>query len=313
MYFFDFMKNLVRKKNICVMIYMIMNVYFISGFLDSTLYMMNYDPDAKASPALYPISFAVSIGLYAVSLMIALSPVGEAMLRFYSRCKKIRRVDQRNYLEPLFREVYGQAKKEAPELSDKIRLYISPDADANAFAIGRNTICVTEGLLSCDPETIKAILAHEFGHLVHHDTDQQLAVSVGNFILDIIFFLIKIFLMIFIFALAGCSRRYYYYDDIDGSGAALLAVICMWPMWLWTKIGMLFVRKSCRESEFEADAFSCRLGYGFALCRFLDTHPEPKLHGMIAALESTHPAVSDRIGRMQEMGVEYYVDYGAQI
>ena len=41
--------------------------------------------------------------------------------------------------------------------------------------------------------------------------------------------------------------------------------------WLWTKIGTLLVMKSSRANEYEADAFSFRLGYGDELCALLDT------------------------------------------
>ena len=39
------------------------------------------------------------------------------------------------------------------------------DEAPNAFATGRKTICVTEGMLSMPVEQIKATLGHEFGHL----------------------------------------------------------------------------------------------------------------------------------------------------
>ena len=73
--------------------------------------------------------------------------------------------------EPIFREVYTKAKKANPELPDNIKMFISDSKEPNAFATGRKTICVTKGLLNYTDEQIKGVLAHEFGHLAHKDTD----------------------------------------------------------------------------------------------------------------------------------------------
>jgi heat shock protein HtpX len=54
------------------------------------------------------------------------------------------------------------------------KLYIIPDQTPNAFATGRNpshaAVAVTEGLLRLlEPQEIKAVLAHEMGHVLNRD------------------------------------------------------------------------------------------------------------------------------------------------
>jgi heat shock protein HtpX len=54
------------------------------------------------------------------------------------------------------------------------RLYVSPDAQPNAFATGRNernaVVCVTQGLLQrLDRDEVRGVVAHEIAHIRHRD------------------------------------------------------------------------------------------------------------------------------------------------
>jgi heat shock protein HtpX len=54
------------------------------------------------------------------------------------------------------------------------RLFLSPDAQPNAFATGRNertaVVCVTEGLLAVlDRDEVRGVVAHEVAHVRHRD------------------------------------------------------------------------------------------------------------------------------------------------
>lgn len=54
------------------------------------------------------------------------------------------------------------------------RLFVSPDAQPNAFATGRNdrnaVVCVTQGLLAAlDRDEIRGVVAHEVAHVRHRD------------------------------------------------------------------------------------------------------------------------------------------------
>ena len=55
------------------------------------------------------------------------------------------------------------------------RVYMSPTEAPNAFATGRNpkhaAVCVTAGLMNVlDGDEIEGVIAHELGHIKHHDT-----------------------------------------------------------------------------------------------------------------------------------------------
>jgi heat shock protein HtpX len=71
-------------------------------------------------------------------------------------------------LEAMVQELAQRAGVPAP------RLYVIPSEQPNAFATGRNpqhaAVAVTEGLLrELPPNQIKAVLAHEFGHIANRD------------------------------------------------------------------------------------------------------------------------------------------------
>ncbi|QOS89022.1 M48 family metalloprotease [Peribacillus sp. JNUCC41] len=311
MYVFDFFKRLFRKEKVGVILYLLLNI--------GLLYIVFSQNDS-------PVRTIVTvIVLYFLSLCIALSPIGESILRFQTGAKKIKRKDLRDKLEPLFNEVYEKARLKDPSLPNDVRLYIANDISENAFAVGRKTICLFKGLLSLPEEEIQAIIAHEFGHLSHKDTDINLVVYVGNIFINVIMFFVRIVLTIFLFIFEFPLRlllgmfedktprieRTITYGDADEkrprftwSGAI---VDFLWSLWTW--LGVLFIRSSTRQSEYHADLFAYELGYGEELASALDRIqvyiPE---QGFLKAMYATHPSMDDRIAKLQELGSEY-TDY----
>lgn len=298
MYLSDFFKRMTRKSNIPVLIYLVLNV-FVIGAIVSGLFSMPFWQ-----------GLLMGVVLYAFSLLIALSPIGEWALRLQTGCKKIKRVEQINFLEPIFREVYDKAKKLDPSIPDDVQLFINSDEDPNAFATGRKTICVTEGLLNMSEAQIKATLAHEFGHLAHKDTDLILVVCVGNMIVTGIIITIRVIIDFFHIILSACTEESAIAAIVNSLYYLMITVIVVGITWVWTKIGTILVMKSSRENEYEADEFSFNLGYGNELCIFLDSITGSKAKGLFANLVSSHPDKDDRIAKLQELGVTYRTSYG---
>ncbi len=307
MYLIDFFKRLTRKSNIPVLIYLVLNIFVITGIVEYAL-CDGRVPFWKA--------LLIGLGLYIASLLIALSPIGELILRLQTGCRKIKRVEQINFLEPIFREVYDKAKKLDPSIPDDVQLYINSDEEPNAFATGRKTICVTEGLLHTPVEQIKATLGHEFGHLAHKDTDLILVVSVGNLIVTGFILAIRLVIDFVHIILSLCSfiiggREGIFAAIVTGIYHALITAIVAGLTWIWTKIGVLLVMQASRANEFEADEFSFNLGYGNELCMLLDNINGASSKGLFANLASSHPEKDDRIARLQELGATYRATYGA--
>jgi heat shock protein HtpX len=294
---------MMRKANIPVIIYLIMNVFVIGGAV-ALMFGMEFW-----------LALLLGLGLYAVSLAIALSPVGEWILRKQTNCKELSDPQQIQVLEPIFRQVYAQAKAQDPAIPDDVKLFINDDDCPNAFATGRKTICVTAGLLQLPENMIRATLGHEFGHLAHHDTDLILIVSVGNFIVNAMIMFFKICLEIgyFIMRIVGAfvgGDEGWFMSIITSLSHWLTVLLVNGLTWVWTKIGVLLVMKSSRSNEFEADAFSASMGYANDLCMMLDAVDGSDAQGLFANLQSSHPKKSARIAKLRELGATYQLPSG---
>ena len=301
MYLIEFLKRVTRKANTHVLIYLGLNLVLIT-FLIHVFFMGSSTVTIVSCGQ----ALLASVVLYAASLAIALSPVGEWILRVQTGCKKIESPEQLARIEPIFREVYARAKKLEPTIPDDVHIFINDDTAPSAFATGRKTICMTQGLLQMPEELIKATLGHEFGHLAHKDTDLTLVVCVGNMIVSAMIFILKLavelmhiagnFAALFVGGrdgVVGCLLNDLYHFIITAVIAGLMG--------LWSWIGILLVMKSSRECEYEADAFSCRAGYGDALCMLLDQIGGQKATGLFAALASSHPSKHERIAKIRAL------------
>jgi len=353
MYLFDFLRRLFRRSNIPVVIYLFFNIFILAlgiklaliflamsgattmaiGGIGGTSANAEHPILSEMLTAEYMTCFLGGILIYIPCLFIALSPIGEFVVRRQTGCKRIRRVDQINFIEPIFREVYDKAMEMDPSLPRNVRLYINEEKSANAFATGRRTICITEGLLYQNPEQIKATLAHEFGHLSHKDTDVILVVRVGNLIINIIIATVSTAITVFTAITAGFTKLFsslasaYNGIGVIGSimgwifaapfivlGWLLNFVIVKCFFGLWTKIGFWLIQLSSRNKEYDADEFSFNCGYGDALCALLASlgyGGSRSTDGLFAALARSHPDSGSRIARLQALGATYYETYGS--
>lgn len=255
----------------------------------------------------YDVTFeavAPLVVCYIVTVLISLSPIGEWTLAALAGAKEIKRKDIKIRLIPLLEIVFEQAKGRTPSMINSIHLKIIHDQSPNAFAIGRRTICVTDGLLNLSDEEIMAVFAHEIGHLAYQHSAIQLLIGGGNLFISGFLLIIKIICWIItgIFAIVGISTKSFWgglFMTLFGSLSAVL-------IWLWTKFCMLFLMWSMRQNEFVADEYAYKLGYGAILASVLDRHmcsaPE---NGLLKALYSTHPHSDDRVARLQDLGANY--------
>ena len=292
MYLIDFFKKLFKSKNIGIIIWLVFNILiFIFPFI-------------SISPN-YPIlGLLCGIAVYVGTIAIVLSPLGEWFFRLINGCKKI--IDPRiiNRLTPLFNEVYARAKMNDPNLSPNIKLYMLNDHYPNAFALGRNTVCVTRGLLHLDDEKIKGIFAHEFSHLSNKDTDFLLFIYIGNLFMTCAFMIARVMIGIMSFILGVATSDDDDFDIIKGLRGLIFSYIADFfyviAVGLYTKLGLILVRHSMRKQEYEADKFAYDLGYGEqlrdALTELLDVNETPK--NFAANLMSTHPDTFSRIDKL---------------
>jgi heat shock protein HtpX len=147
---------------------------------------------------------------------------------------------------------------EAPELYamvDRLRqnaglpmptLAIAPQAQANAFATGRNpehaVVCVTEGILTLvTKDELEGVLAHELAHIKNHDMLlQTVAATMAGAISN---------LAQFAFFFGG--------RDEDGESTNPLAMI---GMMIIGSVGAMIIQMAIsRQREFKADAVGAQI------------------------------------------------------
>ncbi|MGP1494325.1 MAG: M48 family metalloprotease [Streptobacillus sp.] len=281
MYVIDFLKNLFKSKNMGIIIYFIMNIIII------TLMCVLITVDLWKA-------ILSGIILYLVSISFALSKWGEYSLRRTLGCKSIEYFEGHERVRRLFNEVYDKVKVNNPEINSDIEIFMSNEECMNAFATGRRTICLTKGLLNLSDEEIKGVLAHEFSHILHKDTDYALVIIKGNAVVNLFFIGVRL----------GIYLSKLRTKDKDGYMLHVLADIVLTVGYaIWTKFGTLLVLWSSRNQEYRADKYACEIGYGKGLYNALDTISKYSIkipRGILSTLMSDHPRTEDRLIKIEE-------------
>lgn len=217
------------------------------------------------------------------------------------------------------------SEAEAPELYEIVRrltdragmpmprLYISPSPQPNAFATGRNqshaAVAVTDGLLRVlNKSELEGVLAHELSHIKNKD------ILIGTIAAVFASAITMIANVLQWGAIFGMGRG----DDDEGggfAGAILLAIIA--------PIAALIIQMAIsRSREYLADETGARIaGYSGGLANALlkleraahripmQVNPatshlfivNPLSGASVARLFSTHPPISERVKRLQEL------------
>ena len=301
MYIKDFLKKVFKKGNTTLLIYFLVNMLIVVGIIAIPLFGYNIF-----------VGILVGLGLYAISVAASLSPIGEMMRRHQLHCIPLEKNPELEAeLMPLINEVYDRAKEINPELPTDIRFFYLEDESINAFAAGRKTICLHSGTANMqDKKRIKAVLAHEFGHIANHDTDLGLFVHVGNLIINAFFIFWGI--GVTMTRIIGTLVAIFTSDDDGGFAglmmhlSALLSQVALIVIQkIWYRFGGLMIAKTKRNQEFEADIFSAKLGYGVPLCELFDTWGDDTPKDVYEGLFLDHPSSPERIENLQEFGVPF--------
>ena len=231
--------------------------------------------------------------LYGVSLTVAYF-FGDIIIGLIEGARPLETKQEKEYLIPLFEEVYQEVKWTYPELP-KIRLHIIDALTVNAVAIGNRTIAVTQGAIETfDSEELKGIMAHEMSHIYYGDTKAIIINTIGNGIVTIFIVIIKLILRL----LENFG------EQREGKIFTIIRIILeLWAfIMLW--IGSVVLSINSRSNEFKADKFAYEVGYGEELTQALYILQKMSLGQkmkLVQRLKASHPRISKRIGRLEAL------------
>jgi heat shock protein HtpX len=251
-------------------------------------------------------SLVIGFGGAFISLLFS-----KQMARAMLNCQQI--TDPRSHAEQV---IYGSVREIAQRLHitmPEVWVYDSPDP--NAFATGpsknNSMVAVSTGLLqNLKEDEVKAVLAHEMGHVYNGDmfTTTVLAGLMNTFVY---------YISNFLSSLVGQSQAD---REEGGAGNPFLAFIVYIVLQLVLSfLAMLVVSWHSRRREYEADAFSAKV-YGKqsmiaalqGIDRWVnraqfeysnqDALATMKISGTSARnLFATHPPIEDRIAALQQL------------
>lgn len=248
------------------------------------------------------ISVILCLLFYTISIAVALSPLGEWLLRIINNARPIETRKEREYIFPLFEEIYQHAKKVYPQIP-KLKLYIKDSMEVNAFATGKHSITVTKGAIETfSEEELQSIIAHEIAHIYYKHTTMRLLTIVGNGIFSVLV-LITRFIQTIVDVLHSpfqTKDSTHAFLGLMFSLARLLTEVLIFVLMFFFNVTFAI---NSRKNEFQADQFASAIGYGEELTQALYLLQKMSLSEnmkLVDKMTASHPRISKRIQKLEE-------------
>jgi len=270
----------------------------------------------------YPNGLIYSALLIIAAGILAISPVSERIGRAILGCRPAT-TEERQKVTGVWNSVVAAIEQalgsSAGERFANVKLFVSDEKLPNAFAVGRNTVCVTRGLLhltgcSLDAGDMAGVLAHEAGHLHFGDSGRLAVALTANRLGVASYRILDFWSMIcetFARGVLQSGRMFAGSAGIAGVFIILMAFLAVIVASIFSlamrvvsftfKIAAdVSLRAVGRNEEFRADLFARNIGFGPQLAKFLrqiealDAAPRD----IWALLNRTHPPTAERIDRL---------------
>lgn len=245
-------------------------------------------------------SFLIVLVIYAISLIIGFSSLGEKLLRLLNRVRPLETKRETEYLQPLFDEVYLRAKGKFKMLRS-IEVCVIDNMTVNAMALGRRTIAVTKGALQTfTEEELKAVIGHEIAHLVHGDTMATMYAIIGNGIFSVFVLVARLFLLLLDWVQNTFNGKRGFLSIL----MFLLKLYFDFSIWILNFGLQVILSINSRKNEFKADMFSYVIGYDSDIIEALYLLEKISLGDnstIIQKMLASHPRITLRIKNLEEL------------
>ncbi len=244
-------------------------------------------------------SFLIVFVVYAISLIVGFSPLGEKILRLLNRVRPLETKRETEYLQPLFEEVYERVK-EKHKIFRKIEICVIDNMTVNAIALGRRTIAVTKGAMQTfTEEELKAVIGHEIAHIVHGDTMASIYSVIGNGIFSVFVLLARLFLLFIDWIQCAFTGK----RSIFSALMLIIRLYFEFTIWFLNFWLQVILSVNSRKNEFKADLFSYSIGYDTDMIEALYLLEKISLgdnSSIIQKMIASHPRITLRIKHLEE-------------
>ncbi len=190
----------------------------------------------------------------------------------------------------LCRDTLTEARRHTNSLPLRVKFYLSHDDSVNAFAFDNDKIALNTGLLVndhewIDEEIVRSIIAHELGHIAHHDVTAN-AIANANFMVFFFIILIPYYIGMGIFSSDGRKGR----GPLSAIIAAILMLFFSIARTVMNGAHYLCYLVGGKRAEYAADRFAVKTGNGKGLLRFMIALSDVRSGGF----SDPHPSMQSR-------------------
>lgn len=285
------------------MLYIAINVIF-NAFILSVIFALGGDlinihiPDYYYWIAGYFVSAALTIIGYT---QLATDLVGI----FMQGRKMIGR--ERQKLEPLFRDVIERvnSKYATTYRYEDFKIRVTDDKVVNAFALGYRNITINKACFEVFTDCqLKAIIAHEMGHLYYRDSVHSIALIFSSFGTRVVMWMYGIFAVVqaaFARGAATAGEAGIFYAALS-----YIPILIFLPIvilnWVSSKVFTLLNMAISRKAEYRADNFAASVNLKHEMIEALEVLDSQTMadNSFLGKLMATHPAPMQRIGALED-------------
>ncbi|EHI73812.1 Uncharacterised protein [Streptococcus criceti] len=241
-------------------------------------------------------------GIPILLMMFAISKTGQGLVCRIIGARKIERQEQIEYLKVPIDNMIAKARSEGLLLPEIIDIHTINSDVPVAYAVGMNKLVVSESLAQ-HPEIFESKVMFELHRISDMAPNLLLVVLSANIIVVLAAIVILIW--------SGLNKNYgdrrtsFWSGTSQSKDGAIIFYVSLAIIAAWVGLTYLFVRSTIKKDVLAADQYVAEHNLGEVHCYYLDNITSVDNSRITKFFERGFPAVSQRIGFMQNMGVTY--------